>query len=81
MMKIDFKMPSEWHMDRWLRFIAGLVLFIITLVGVLPAEDVHPIVKIFLLFMALNQIQSAFTNWCPVMDFLRVLKVSEKCKC
>jgi hypothetical protein len=76
-MKIDFKKPSQWNMDRWLRFIAGVVLLIVTLVGVIPADDVHPLVKIFLLFMAVNQIQSAFTNWCPVMDFLRAFKIKE----
>ncbi|HID78981.1 MAG TPA: DUF2892 domain-containing protein [Aquifex aeolicus] len=67
-------------MSRWLRFIAGSVLLFVTLVGILPSRDVLWVWKVFLIFMALNQIQSAFTNWCPVMDLLRALKVKE-CKC
>ncbi|HIP86526.1 MAG TPA: DUF2892 domain-containing protein, partial [Aquifex sp.] len=66
-------------MSRWLRFIAGSVLLFVTLVGILPSRDVLWVWKVFLIFMALNQIQSAFTNWCPVMDLLRALKVKE-CK-
>ncbi|RUM30458.1 MAG: DUF2892 domain-containing protein, partial [Aquifex sp.] len=30
--------------------------------------------------MSLNQIQSAFTNWCPVMSLYRALGVKE-CQC
>jgi hypothetical protein len=80
MFKVEFASPKAWDMSRWLRFISGFVLLIVTCVGVCPAEDVHWLIKAFLIFMALNQIQSAFTNWCPVMDFLRALKVKE-CKC
>ncbi|HIQ48410.1 MAG TPA: DUF2892 domain-containing protein, partial [Aquifex aeolicus] len=29
---------------------------------------------------SINQIQSAFTNWCPVITLYRVLGVKE-CKC
>ncbi len=80
MFKIEFASFPQWDMSRWLRFIAGSVLLIVVAVGVLPASDVHWLVKAFLIFMAVNQIQSAFTNWCPVMDMLRLMKVKE-CKC
>jgi len=80
MFKIEFANFKDWDMSRWLRFIAGSVLLFVTLVGILPSRDVLWVWKVFLIFMALNQIQSAFTNWCPVMDLLRALKVKE-CKC
>jgi len=78
-MRIDFKGPKDWDMSRWLRFISGAVLLVVTLVGILPS-DAHWFWKAFLIFMAVNQIQSAFTDWCPVMDFLRAFGVKE-CKC
>jgi hypothetical protein len=40
---------------------------------------VHWFWKAFLIFMAINQIQSAFTNWCPVMVVYRKLGIKE-CK-
>ena len=80
MFKIEFATPKNWDMGRWLRFIAGSVLLVVTLIGILPAPCVHWFWKAFLIFMALNQIQSAFTNWCPVMDVLRMLGVKE-CNC
>ncbi len=76
MSKIEYKSPAEWDMGRWLRFISGSVLLIVVLLGVMPSNT-HWFWKAFLLFMAFNQIQSAFTNWCPVMDFLRAMKVKE----
>jgi hypothetical protein len=75
-MRFELKSPKDWDLNRWLRFIAGSVLLIVALVGVLPS-DAHWFWKAFLIFMALNQIQSAFTNWCPVMDFLRAFKIKE----
>jgi len=78
-MRIDFKLPKEWDMCRWLRFISGSVLLLVTLIGVIPS-NAHVVWKVFLIFMAANQIQSAFTDWCPVMDVLRALGVKE-CKC
>ena len=80
MFKIEFATPKNWDMGRWLRFIAGSVLLVVTLIGILPAPCIHWFWKAFLIFMALNQIQSAFTNWCPVMDVLRMLGVKE-CNC
>ncbi|GAB6066552.1 DUF2892 domain-containing protein [Aquifex pyrophilus] len=67
-------------MDRLLRLTSGTVLMIVFLLGILPAKDVHWFWKAFIVFMSLNQIQSAFTNWCPVMSLYRALGVKE-CKC
>jgi hypothetical protein len=36
---------------------------------------VHPAWFLFTAFVGLNLFQSAFTNWCPAMDFLRKLGV------
>jgi hypothetical protein len=36
---------------------------------------VHPAWFLFTAFVALNLIQSAFSNWCPMMTFLRKLGV------
>lgn len=66
-------------MDRVLRLTAGIVLLIVFFLGILNS-NVHWFWKAFLLFMALNQIQSAFTNWCPVMVIYRKLGIKECCK-
>ncbi|HIP42938.1 MAG TPA: DUF2892 domain-containing protein [Aquifex aeolicus] len=67
-------------MDRVLRLTSGVVLMIVFFFGILPAKEVHWFWKAFIVFMSINQIQSAFTNWCPVMTLYRVLGVRE-CKC
>lgn len=66
-------------MDRALRLTSGVVLLIVFLVAILPS-DIHWFWKAFIVFMSLNQIQSAFTNWCPVVSFYRRLGVKE-CSC
>ena len=67
-------------MDRLLRLTSGTVLLIVLILGILPAKDVHWFWKLFLAFMSINQIQSAFTNWCPVMSLYRAFGVKE-CQC
>jgi len=67
-------------MDRLLRLTSGVVLLVVLILGILPADDVHWFWKLFLAFMSLNQIQSAFTNWCPVVSLYRALGVKE-CQC
>jgi len=53
--------------DRWLRLIAGAFVAASVLLGLY----VHPAFLWFTLFVGLNLFQSAFTNWCPMMAFLR----------
>jgi hypothetical protein len=61
-------------LDRWLRLIAGIFVF---LSAVLAA--VHsPYWLLFTGFVGLNLAQTAFTNWCPMMTFLRKLGVHER---
>jgi len=57
--------------ERYLRLIAGaLVLASLTL-----GYWVSPYWFLFTAFVGLNLFQSAFTNWCPMMTFLRKLSV------
>jgi glucan phosphoethanolaminetransferase (alkaline phosphatase superfamily) len=34
---------------------------------------------LFTLFVGINLFQSAFTNWCPMMAILRLMRVKESC--
>lgn len=55
--------------ERYLRFIAGSFVLVSVVLGYLHS----PYWFLFTGFVALNLIQSAFTNWCPMMAFLRRL--------
>jgi len=57
--------------ERYLRLIAG---FFVTL-SVALGYWVHPAWFLFTAFVGLNLLQSAFTNWCPMITFLRKLGV------
>ncbi len=58
-------------MDRILRGIAGFFI----LVSLLLAHYVSPLWLWFTAFVGLNLLQSSFTNWCPMMTFLKKLGV------
>ena len=58
-------------LNRWLRLIAGT--FIVT--TVLLGYYINAWWGVFTGFVGLNLCQSAFTNWCPMMAFLRKLGV------
>ena len=53
--------------ERLLRLIAGSFVLASVILGYLYS----PYWFLFTGFVALNLIQSAFTNWCPMMTFLR----------
>jgi Inner membrane protein YgaP-like, transmembrane domain len=53
--------------NRWLRLVAGF--FVLLSVGL--GHFVSPWWYLFTAFVGLNLFQSAFTNWCPMMTFLR----------
>ena len=55
--------------ERFLRLIAGAFVLATLLLGYF----VNPYWFLFTGFVALNLIQSAFTNWCPMMTLLRRL--------
>ena len=58
--------------ERYLRLIAGF--FVVGSVAL--GYWVHPGWLLFTAFVGLNLFQSAFTNWCPMMSFLRKLGVA-----
>jgi hypothetical protein len=57
--------------DRYLRLIAGFFVCLSVALG----YWVSPNWYFFTAFVGLNLFQSAFTNWCPMMTFLRKLGV------
>jgi hypothetical protein len=59
------------NVERDLRGIAGLFV----IVSVLLAYYQSPYWLLFTGFVGLNLLQSAFTNWCPMMTLLRKLGV------
>jgi len=54
-------------LERSLRMIAGFFVILSLGLGYL----VSPYWYLFTAFVGLNLFQSAFTNWCPMMTFLR----------
>lgn len=60
--------------ERYLRLIAGVFV----LVSVLLGNYVSPYWFLFTGFVALNLIQSAFTNWCPMITFLHRLGAKDE---
>ena len=61
------------YIDRWLRLIAGA--FVLLSLGL--GYWVSPYFFLFTAFVGLNLLQSGFTDWCPMMFFLRKLHVGE----
>ncbi len=57
--------------DRYLRLFAGLFVMVSVALG----YWVNPGWFWFTAFVGANLFQSAFTNWCPMMTFLRKLGV------
>ncbi len=55
------------NIERSLRLIAGAFVMISLALG----HWVSPYWYLFTAFVGLNLFQSAFTNWCPMMAFLR----------
>jgi len=60
--------------ERSLRGIAGFFV----LVSVLLAHYHSPYWLFFTGFVGMNLLQSAFTNWCPMMDILKRLGVKSQ---
>ncbi len=61
------------NVNRYLRMIAGVFVLISVALG----YWVSPWWFMFTAFIGVNLFQSAFTNWCPMMTFLRKLGVRE----
>lgn len=58
-------------LNRWLRLIAGFFVLLSVVLGHFVSEWWY----VFTAFVGLNLFQSAFTNWCPMMAFLRKLGI------
>lgn len=58
--------------ERMLRLIAGAFVAASVLLGIF----VNTNFLWFTLFVGLNLLQSAFTNWCPMMSLLRRIGVN-----
>lgn len=59
--------------ERYLRLIAGFFVMSSVALG----YWVSPAWFLFTAFVGLNLFQSAFTNWCPMITFLRKLGVND----
>jgi hypothetical protein len=59
------------NVERWLRLIAGVFVLLSVALG----WFVSPWWFLFTVFVGLNLLQSGFTNWCPMMTWLRKLGV------
>ena len=57
--------------ERYLRGIAGFFI----LLSILLAHFHSPYWLLFTGFVGLNLLQSAFTNWCPMMTILKKLGI------
>ncbi len=60
--------------ERYLRLIAGFFVMLSVALG----YYVSPYWFLFTAFVGLNLFQSAFTNWCPMMVFLRKLGAAQR---
>ena len=67
----ESKEKSRMSIERYLRLIAGFFVMLSVALG----YWVHPAWFLFTAFVGLNLFQSAFTDWCPMMTFLRKLRV------
>ena len=61
-------------LERYLRMIAGALVLVSLALG----HWVNPYWYLFTAFVGANLFQSAFTNWCPMMAFLRKLGVTSE---
>ena len=59
------------NLERYIRLIAGTFVMLSLALGYF----VSPYWYLFTAFVGLNLFQSAFTNWCPMMTFLRKLGI------
>jgi len=60
--------------ERMLRLIAGFFVLVSLALG----HWVNQYWYLFTAFVGLNLFQSGFTNWCPMMTFLRKLGVGSQ---
>lgn len=64
------------NVERLLRMIAGAFVTLSVILSFV-ANEYRDYFLYFSIFVGLNLFQSAFTNWCPMMTFLRKLGVKD----
>lgn len=63
---------QPWTLHQWIRFVAGGMVLISLLLSLTHAS------WLFLTaFVGVNLLQSAFTNWCPLIVLLKKMGVKE----
>lgn len=64
------KRKSSWTQHQWIRLVAGSVVLISLLLSL-----ISPNWLLLTAFVGLNLLQSAFTQWCPLIVLLQKLGV------
>jgi hypothetical protein len=70
------KPSSSWLLRtqaQWIRLVAGSMVVL----SLCLAWLFHPYWLFLTAFVGVNLLQSAFSNWCPLISFLRWLNVPE----
>jgi hypothetical protein len=73
MLKSMNRRKSGWSIHRWVRLVAGSLILISLLLSL-----INPNWLFLTGFVGLNLLQSAFTNWCPLIGLLKRMGVSEE---
>jgi hypothetical protein len=63
---------QSWNQSQWLRLVAGTMVLLS-----LPLSLINANWLFLTTFVGLNLLQSAFTNWCPLIVILQKLGVRE----
>jgi hypothetical protein len=63
---------QSWTQHQWIRLITGSIVLIS-----LSLSLIHPNWLFLTAFVGLTLLQSAFTNWCPLIVLLKKLGVKE----
>jgi hypothetical protein len=72
MPKLITSHTQSWTQHQWVRLIAGSIVL-----TSLSVSLSHPAWLWLTAFVGLNLLQSAFTNWCPLIVLLKKLGVRE----
>lgn len=65
------------NVERWLRLIAGTFVLASLALGYWVSGYFY----LFTAFVGLNLLQSGFTDWCPMMTFLKLMGVKTAAQC
>jgi hypothetical protein len=72
MLKSINRRKQPWTQHQWVRFVAGSMVLVSVSLSLVNSN------WLFLTaFVGLNLLQSAFTNWCPLIVLLRRMGVRE----